>query len=97
MLDLAPNLDLLRKAESRPWQVNASPVPGTNLNELLRSLSEFAALLPALILRMLLTSPYQQAGFFHFFWRSPRSRFLGIDIGNVSRGTSFRNIDRRVC
>jgi hypothetical protein len=45
----------------------ASPVPGTNLNELLRSLSEFAALLPALILRMLLTSPYQQDRLRPFF------------------------------
>jgi WD40 repeat protein len=47
--------------------VGASPVPGTNLNELLRSLSEFAALLPALILRMLLTSPYQQDRLLPFF------------------------------
>ena len=33
---------------------------GTSLNELLGSLSEFPALLPALILRMLLACAYQQ-------------------------------------
>jgi hypothetical protein len=38
-----------------------------NLNELLGSLSEFAALLPALILRMLLASLYQQGRLRPFF------------------------------
>ena len=45
----------------------ASPVPDANLDELLRSLSEFAALLPALILLMLLISPYQQDRLLPFF------------------------------
>jgi hypothetical protein len=45
----------------------ANPIPGVNLNELLGSLSEFAALLPALILRMLLASPYQQGRLRPFF------------------------------
>ena len=45
----------------------ASPIPGVNLNELLGSLSEFAALLPASILRMLLASPYQQDRLRPFF------------------------------
>ena len=40
---------------------------GVNLNELLGSLSELAALLPALILRMLLASPYQQGRLRPFF------------------------------
>ena len=48
-------------------QGGASPTPGVNLNELLGSLSEFAALLPALILRMLLASPYQQGRLRPFF------------------------------
>jgi hypothetical protein len=45
----------------------ASPIPGVNLNELLGWLSEFAALLPALILRMLLASLYQQGRLRPFF------------------------------
>jgi len=56
------------RRELRLWGGDgASPVSGTNLNELLGSLSKFAALLPASILRMPLASPYQQDRLRPFF------------------------------
>ena len=44
------------------------------------------------------TTPFVDANAFivTYVVKFPRSRLLGINIGNVSRETSFRNLDRRV-